>query len=248
MNKDLKVLLLVLAALALIFTSTACSAFNLDTDKVKVIEKQDSNETAGQDKRSASDKSTDKETQNSELADKGDVLQADTEEYIKSVIEERAKTVLTAIKNYDMEKFSDAVHPEKGVRFTPYTYVDVEKDLVFTAEEVRNLANDSKTYLWGYYDGSGEPMNLKFEDYYKAFIYDADYLNAEQVGYNKTLSYGNALDNSFEVYKNSIIVEYYFSGIDPKYEGMDWRSLKLVFEKKNDVWYIVGIIHNQWTI
>jgi UDP-N-acetyl-2-amino-2-deoxyglucuronate dehydrogenase len=31
-------------------------------------------------------------------------------------------------------------------------------------------------------------------------------------------------------------------------EGMDWRSLRLVFEKKNDIWYLVGIIHDQWTI
>jgi (p)ppGpp synthase/HD superfamily hydrolase len=29
---------------------------------------------------------------------------------------------------------------------------------------------------------------------------------------------------------------------------MDWRSLRLVFEKKDDIWYIVGIIHDQWTI
>jgi (p)ppGpp synthase/HD superfamily hydrolase len=29
---------------------------------------------------------------------------------------------------------------------------------------------------------------------------------------------------------------------------MDWRSLRLVFEKKNDIWYLVGIIHDQWTI
>jgi hypothetical protein len=38
------------------------------------------------------------------------------------------------------------------------------------------------------------------------------------------------------------------SGFDPEYEGMDWRSLRLVFEKKNDIWYLVGIIHDQWTI
>jgi len=176
------------------------------------------------------------------------VLQADTEEYIKSIIEKRSTNVLTAIKNYDLEKLASAVHPDKGVRFSPYGYVDVDKDLVFTAEKVKKLATDSTLYHWGYYDGSGEPIRLKFSDYYKKFIYDVDFLNAEQVGYNKTLGHGNSLNNSFEVYKNSIIVEYYFSGFDPQYGGMDWRSLRLVFEKKNDVWYLVGIIHDQWTI
>ena len=243
--------IVILLLLALIFTATACSGFQLNTEKVKVIEKPDTGDATPQDKDKNEDKDTGqggKGTPNSDLEDKGDVLQADTEEYIKSIIEHRALDVLTAIKNYDLQKLGDAIHPDKGVRFSPYGFVDVAKDLVFTAEEVKNLAADSKTYLWGYYDGSGEPITLNFSDYYKRFIYDADFVNAEQVGYNKTLGHGNTVNNSFEVYKNSIIVEYHFSGIDPKYEGMDWRSLRLAFEKKDNIWYLVGVIHDEWTI
>ena len=59
---------------------------------------------------------------------------------------------------------------------------------------------------------------------------------------------GNTLINSSEIYKDAIIIEYHFSGFDPQYEGMDWRSLRLAFEKVNDIWYLVGIIHDQWTI
>ncbi|NLM21356.1 MAG: hypothetical protein GX207_06360 [Peptococcaceae bacterium] len=225
----------VLLLFALIFVSTSCSALQLKTGKDKVIEKQDSNGTTAQDKSKVED-------------DKGDLLQTDPEEYSKNIIDKRAIDVLTAIKNYDMERFADAIHPDKGVRFSPYGYVDVENNLVFTAEEVKKLAADSKTYLWGHYDGSGEPITLNFSDYYKQFIYDADFVNAEQVAYNKALGHGNTLNNSFEVYKNSIIVEYHFSGFDSQYEGIDWRSLRLVFEKKDDIWYLVGIIHDQWTI
>jgi len=231
----------------LILTSVSCTAFQLKEGNIKDIEKNDTNSTV-ENKDNAEDKNTGKDTQDSVPDDKDDVIQEGTEEYFKSIIEERALDVLTAIKNYDMEKLADAVHPDKGVRFSPYGYVEVDNDLVFTAEEVKNLASDSKTYLWGYYDGSGEPINLNFSDYYKRFIYDADFINAEQVGYNKALGHGNTVNNSFDVYKNSIIVEYYFSGLDPKYEGMDWRSLRLVFEKKDDIWYLVGIIHDEWTI
>ena len=240
--------IVILLLFVMIFTSTACTALQLNTEKIKIIEKQDSNNATAQDKGKVDEKNTDKDAQNSDLDDKSDLLQADTEEYIKSIIEERSVDVLTTIKNYDMEKLADAIHPDKGVRFSPYGYVDVDNNLVFTAEEVKNLATDSKTYLWGHYDGSGEPITLKFSDYYKKFIYDVDFVNAEQVGYNKALGQGNTLNNSFEVYKNSIIVEYHFPGIDPKYEGMDWRSLRLVYEKKDDIWYLVGIIHDQWTI
>jgi hypothetical protein len=219
----------ILLLFVLISTSTACTALQPNKGKVE-------------------GKNIDKATQSSDPDDESDILQEGSEEYIKSIIEEISIDVLTSIKNFDMEKLADAIHPDKGVRFSPYGYVDVDNNLVFTAEEVKNLAASSKTYLWGHYDGSGDPMELSFPDYHKKFIYDLDFLNAEQIGYNKVLSHGNSLNNSFEVYKDSIIVEYYFSSVDPKYEGMDWRSLRLVFEKKDDIWYIVGIIHDQWTI
>lgn len=183
-----------------------------------------------------------------DLDESENVLQTDTEEYMENTIKDRATGVLAAIKDYDMEKLSQVIHPEKGVRFTPYAYVDASKDLVFSSDEIKSIGEDTKKYLWGSYDGSGEPIELTFSDYYKKFIYDADFINAKEVGYNKILGKGNSLNNSFEFYKNSIIVEYHFPGIDPLYNGIDWRSLRLVFEKMNDNWYIVGIIHDQWTI
>jgi hypothetical protein len=29
---------------------------------------------------------------------------------------------------------------------------------------------------------------------------------------------------------------------------MDWRSLRLFLEQKDGTWYLVGIVHGQWTI
>lgn len=166
------------------------------------------------------------------------------EEQIRSL----SKQALTALKVKDMESFSKLVYPEKGVRFTPYGYIDKENDVVFTVEQLKNAFSNQKKYLWGHFDGTGDPMELTFEEYYNKFIYDVDFLEAPQVGYNKVLGQGNSLNNSAEVYPDANIIEYHFPEIDPQYEGMDWRSLKLVFEKKDNNWYIVGVIHNQWTI
>jgi hypothetical protein len=44
-----------------------------------------------------------------------------------------------------------------------------------------------------------------------------------------------------------MIVEYYFPGFDLQLQGMDWRSLRLVFTLYDNTWYLVGIIHDQWT-
>lgn len=166
----------------------------------------------------------------------------------KSIINEKATAAISALKEKDMDKLSKLVHSEKGVRFSPYGYVDVENDLLFDLSEVKNLNTDTTVYTWGKFDGTGDPIELTFDDYYKKFIFDVDFTDAEQIGYNETLGQGNTINNSAEVYKNSIIVEYHFSGIDPQYEGMDWRSLRLAFENINDTWYLVGIIHDQWTI
>ena len=72
------------------------------------------------------------------------------------------------------------------------------------------------------------------------------YQRREQIGYNQVLSTGNMLENQFEVYDNPIIVEY-FPGLS-RLTGMDWQSLRLVFEEYENEWRLTGIIHNQWTI
>lgn len=169
-------------------------------------------------------------------------------EIAKQIIAETSDNVLKALSARDTGTIAEFVHPAKGVRFTPYTYVNLEKDIVFTPEKVKNFFQDQKVYLWGHYDGTGDVISLTPNEYYEKFIYSADFLNAEEIGYNEVLSYGNMMENQFEVYQDAIIVEYYFPGFDPKFEGMDWKSLRLVFQEDGSAWKLVGIIHNQWTI
>jgi len=107
---------------------------------------------------------------------------------------------MQAIKNRDGEKIAEFVHPVKGVRFTPYTYVSLERDLVFSREAMKNFFADTDLYLWGYYDGIGSEIQLTPAEYYEEFIYSADFINAPEVGYNEVLSSGNMLENQFDVY------------------------------------------------
>ena len=156
--------------------------------------------------------------------------------------------MILTIKNRDMVKLSGWVHPKKGLRFSPYAYVDIEKDLVFSASRVRNLLQDQTPHMWGTYDGSGLPIKLTFKDYYDRFVYGRDFAHAKETAYNRIIGRGNTVNNNFEAYPNSIIVEYHFPGFDPKVGGLDWESLRLVFKEKNARWYLVEIIHDQWTI
>lgn len=241
----MKRLLILVSLFILVLGSTACGAVQKDSE-VKVIPKTKTEETPDQGKTVAQNDGVN--VKNPEMDDKLQTLKEGTEEYVKDIIEGRSREVLTALKNEDMVKLSQAVHPDRGVRFSPYGHVDTKNDLIFTADQIKNIASDTKVYTWGSYDGSGEPIQLTFKDYYSKFVYDEDFLAAKEIGYNKILGKGNTLINSSDVYPKSIIVEYHFPGFDPQYEGMDWRSLRLVFEKMGSAWYLVGIIHDQWTI
>lgn len=162
---------------------------------------------------------------------------------------ESAKTVMRALKSGNMDTLSAWVSRDKGVRFSPYAYVDTTKDLVFTQEEIKGLMKDSTRRVWREFAGSGDLINLTFAEYYKKFVYDADFMEKAEIALNKGLGQGTTLNNINEVYPADSydFVEYHISGEDPAAEGMDWRSLRLVFEKIGQDHALVGIVHDQWT-
>lgn len=159
---------------------------------------------------------------------------------------DRAAKVIAAVKDKDMTALSGYVHPQLGLRFSPYAFIK-DTDLVFPADKIASLITDNIVYSWGAYDGSGTPIDLTFADYYSKFIYDVNFANAPEWSLNRRLGVSTSIDNIFEFYQSAMFVEFYFPGFDPQYEGMDWRSLRLVFMEDNHTWYLVGIIHDQWT-
>lgn len=158
------------------------------------------------------------------------------------------ENALKALRDRDMERLSPMVHPDKKLRFSPYTFVDLNQALAFSAGELKTLMSSDKVYTWGLYDGSGEPIKLTFREYMDTFVYDRDFLNAEEVGFNRIIGKGNTINNIFSVYPDAVMLEYYFSGFDPRYEGLDWECLRLIFEQKDGTWYLVAVVHDQWTI
>jgi hypothetical protein len=172
--------------------------------------------------------------------------QASTEKRV--IIQEKADKILQALKNKDLTEVSNYVHPQKGLRFTPYTYINTTTDRVFAASGLPGLFSDNTTYSWGKYDGSGQPIQLTFSDYYAKFIYDKNFLAAPQICFNQVFQRGNMINNITMAYPQGAVLEYYFPGFVTQYEGKDWESLKLVFEQDGPTWYLVGLVHEQWTI
>jgi hypothetical protein len=160
----------------------------------------------------------------------------------------RARTAILALKETDWDTLASLVHPETCLRFSPYPYVQKNQDLVFCPEEIQGFPNNTQVYTWGQFDGSGKPIDMTVQEYYDRFLYDADFAHPEEIGYNVTLGSGNMINNLPDVYPQADFIEYHFSGFDPQYGGMDWRSIRLVFENIQGTWYLVGLIHAEWTI
>jgi hypothetical protein len=155
---------------------------------------------------------------------------------------------LTALKEKDFATLATLVNDQRGLRLSPYTFINTEKDISLDSTEVAKLATDPTEREWGNYDGSGEEIRMTGANYFEKFVYDKDFLTAPETSVDKRLGNGNSIDNSADAYPAAQIWEYHFSGFDPKYEGMDWESLRLVFEKFENRWWLVGIIHDAWTI
>ena len=101
---------------------------------------------------------------------------------------------------------------------------------------------------WGENDASGDPIKMTLDQFIKQYVYDADYLKADSLKVNQFIGGGNTRNNLLTIYPDCHFTESYFKGFDKKYEGMDWSSLRLVFKRSGDKYFLVAIVHDQWSI
>ncbi len=158
-----------------------------------------------------------------------------------------AQEVVLAFEKKDYNElikyFSD-----KGVVFSPYATLSPKKQMRFTADEFLAAVKSNKEFKWGQYDGTGEEIKLSVAAYLKKFVTKANFSEAEAISFDAVMKRGNSINNIFDVYPNAHYVEFHFSGLDPKYEGMDWTSLRLVFERIGEEYYLIAVVQDQWTV
>ena len=159
-----------------------------------------------------------------------------------------ACAVTRAIQQRSWGTLAAYVHPDRGVTFTPYSTVDPDSDLTFTADQVKALAQDQNIYTWGFEDGRGDPIQMTVAQYFDRYVFDKDYTLVPEIGVDRIMTGGNALENLAEAYPGCRFVDFSFPSADPVNDGLDWSSLKLVFQAGGDRWYLVGVVHGEWTI
>ncbi|MBL7730521.1 MAG: hypothetical protein JNM88_05030 [Chitinophagaceae bacterium] len=166
-----------------------------------------------------------------------------------SVLLAQTKEILTAFKKKNYDSLALFIHPAAGVRFSPYGFIDTVNDKLISAAMVKSWADKAKrtNILWGTEDPTDDPINLNIDQYVKRYVYDVDFVKADSVKVNAFIGSGNTINNLAEVYKGCNFVESHFPGFEKKYEGMDWRSLRLVFRLIDGKYYLVGVVHDEWS-
>ena len=167
-----------------------------------------------------------------------------------SILLKLTQNILLALKNKNYSAFANYIHPVSGIRFSPYGYVDTLKHLRFSREKfIAMISNDNQDMIiWGEFDGTGDPIKMTLNNYMQRFVYDVDFAKPEKRSVNEFIGSGNSLNNLDSVYKDCDFTESHFSGFEKKYEGHDWRTLRLVFKERKGKYFLVGIIHDEWTI
>ena len=178
----------------------------------------------------------------------GTVTIPKTDEFVeKDSIKAIGQQVLISLKENNFEELRK-YFSEDGVLFSPYGYIDSARSKKLSPDDLISAINKQWILTWGNYDGTGEPIKLTVKDYLKKFVYNADYVNAEAIGFDEVIKQGNSTNNLREIYPNHHFIDYHFSGFDQKLKGIDWTSLRLVFENRNGEYFLVAVIHDQWTV
>jgi len=157
-----------------------------------------------------------------------------------------ARDVLSAFAARDYQKLEGLTSAD-GLGLSTGPHFGQAENLI-PKIDIAGIPKDTKIYLWGYTDGKGDPINLTRAGFLTKYIYSADYLKAPDVAVNKTLGGGNSLNTIDKDVNGRTYVAFHFSGFDPKYGGMDWTTIYLIFDSVNGEYKLRGIAKDNWTI
>ena len=186
--------------------------------------------------------------QNNALSTQISVLKnASTPESVVVSFEGLAAEILPLLQSQDYAALAAFIHPELGVRISPYGYVNVENDQVFTREQDAGFASNQELYHWGVQAGSGMVINLTVAEHWSEYVTAS--VPAQEWGLllDPSRKASNTIDNFAEVYPDGHYVEYFQPGTEA-YGYLDWQSLRLGFQQSGDgAYYLSAIIHDEWT-
>jgi hypothetical protein len=161
----------------------------------------------------------------------------------ETIVRAQSAEIVRHFMDRDMTHMIRHVHPNHGVRFSPYATL-TKADVVFTPQQMLNLFNNKKAYAWGIYPGTGDPVKMTFGEYYKRFVYARDFSQAPDVTYNAVARPGSTGNNSASFFEGSRFIDYHWPGTEAA-GGKDWKTLRMVFMPWQNNWLLVAVVNDE---
>ena len=155
---------------------------------------------------------------------------------------EYTKEILKAVGNRDYAALSAVAHTEYGVVFSPYATVNLGTNCCFTPSQIAAFGADTTKYIWGVYDGVGDPIEMTPAEYFDTFVFNADFTKCDDFAVDEFLRTGNSLENITEVFPGCRFVDCYMP------DGENWQSLRLVFEEDEGKLMLSAVVHSENTM
>jgi hypothetical protein len=164
----------------------------------------------------------------------------------KEVLKKTNDEILQILKSGDYQKMSEFIHPQKGVRFSMYAYIDIKEDMHFSKTDFEKYVQTQTKFTWGSHDGSGDLYKETIKNYLGKWVFSKDF-TASTYSLNEFQGGGNSLNNLKEIYPKHDFTENYIKGTE-KYGEMDWKTLRFVYEEFQGKYYLIAVVNDQWTI
>ncbi len=159
----------------------------------------------------------------------------------KKIIKTQAEITIKAIKFRNLKALDQLIHPKKGLRLSPYSYI-ISKDFIIKQNEIFSLYEDENIKIENM-DRERRIVSQSFKEYYQNYIYPHDYANYDKISYNHPYKSENVIDNIREYYPKAILVEFQLNDTNLNNNDKDWSVLRLAFEEYKKKWYLTGIIN-----
>lgn len=154
------------------------------------------------------------------------------------------------LQNFESENYRALAEwvSKEGVRFSAYAFIDTTNDMVLSADKIKTAASSTEKLNWGSFDGSGDPIEMTMVDYFADFVTDAAFAKSDEITVNKVSQRGTTNNNIEEAYPGCDVVDFFIKGENPDFDGMDWKALRLIFKTTEGKTWLVGVVHDEWTI
>jgi hypothetical protein len=164
-----------------------------------------------------------------------------------SLLAEYAKTIFQNFETKNYRALAEWFYKD-GVRFSAYAFIDTTNDIVINASEIKTATASTEVFNWGSFDGSGDPIEMTMSDYFADFVTDANFAISGEIAVNTVSQRGTTTNNIEEAYPDCDVVDLFIKGENPDFDGLDWKALRFVFKTVEGKTWLVGVIHDEWTI